>query len=64
MLNTKILRIDLKEQNKFFEKKIISNLKKIFRSGNYILNEEVKKFEINFGNYIKKKKYISSRKCN
>lgn len=59
MFNTKILRIDLKEQNKFFEKKIISNLKKIFRSGNYILNKEVKKFEINFGNYIKKKNVLA-----
>jgi hypothetical protein len=37
-----ILRNDLKEQNKYFEKKIIINLKKIFRSGNYILNDEEK----------------------
>jgi len=59
MLKTMILRVDLKEQNKFFEKKIIKNLKKIFRSGNYILNEEVKKFEINFGNYIKKKNILA-----
>lgn len=54
-----ILRNDLKEQNKYFEKKIIINLKKIFRSGNYILNDEVRKFEINFGKYINKKNILA-----
>ena len=63
MFIKKILRNDLKEQNKFFEKKISKNLKKIFRSGNYISNTEVRKFEKNFGEYIKKKKNISRRKC-
>ena len=59
MVKIKILRNDLKDQNNFFEKKIIKNLKKIFRSGNYILGNEVKKFEINFGKYIKKKNILA-----
>lgn len=59
MFMKKILRNDLKEQNKFFEKKITKNLKKIFRSGNYISNTEVRKFEKNFGQYIKKKNILA-----
>ena len=59
MFIKKILRNDLKEQNKFFEKKIIINLKKIFRSGNYVSNTEVIKFEENFGAYIKKKNVLA-----
>jgi len=59
MFIKKILRNDLKEQNKFFEKKITKNLKKIFRSGNYISNTEVRKFEKNFGKYIKKKNILA-----
>ena len=35
MMREKILRNNLKEQNKYFEKIIIKNLKKIFRTGNY-----------------------------
>ena len=46
-------------QDKILFKKIISNTKKIIKKGNFILGEEVKKFEKKFSNYTKNKFCVS-----
>ena len=46
-------------QDKMYEQKINSAVRKVFESGMYILGDQVKKFEFEFSKYIKVKNAIS-----
>ena len=46
-------------QYKIYEKKINSVVRKVFKSGMYVLGDQVKKFESEFSKYIKVKNAIS-----
>jgi len=51
----KVKFIDLGRLNSYYEKEILKSIKKVIQSGQYILGEEVNKFENKFAEYINTK---------